>query len=128
METIHGDLEATGDEILEDPFGLGKGCIDLPGVGLGRTPEYITCHQGTVAGMGDPDSQTPEITTSPECGDGVAQPIVPGMTAALLEANLADGMVELIVSNEDLLGRDGIEAGNRGDRLTAAVHVGRGFE
>ena len=61
-----------------------------------------------------------------ELGDDVAQPVVPAMTAALLELGDAGGHVEFIVGDQDGFDGNAEEVRQRRHRLTAAVHIGGG--
>jgi len=78
--------------------------------------------------MADTQAQAMKAVLIAELGDDVAQPVVPAMTAALLELGDAGGHVEFIVGDQDGLGRNSEKAGQCRHRLTAAVHVGGGDE
>ena len=45
----------------------------------------------------------------PQLLDDRAQPVVPAVTAARLEAQLAERQVDLVVHDDQLLGRDALE-------------------
>src|SRR5690554_7328663 len=76
--------------------------------------------------MADAQAQAMKSVVVAQLGNGVAKSVVPTVTTAFLAANHAGGQVELVMGDQDLLGGDAIEAGQRGNRLTAAVHVGGG--
>ncbi len=101
--------------------------MNLLGIHLRGTPENITRDQTSVARVIDTDTQAPKFTTA-ECSNGVAKPVVPRVATALLEPDLSDRVIELIVSDQNLLRSNGVKAGKRGDRLAAAVHVGGRLE
>ena len=77
--------------------------------------------------MADADAQPPVVAAA-ELGVDVAQAVVAGMTAALLELELAGFQVELVMRDQDLLGRDLEETRQRRDRLARAVHESHGLE
>src|SRR5690606_22684474 len=86
----------------------------------GSTPQDVARHLRAVAGMADAQTQAMKSVVVAQLGNGVAKSVVPTVTTAFLAANHAGGQVELVMGDQDLLGGDAIEAGQRGNRLTAA--------
>ena len=77
----------------------------------------------TLARMADADSEPPEVRRA-ERGDDVLESVVPGAAAAQLELHGAGLQVELVVRDQDFLGRDAIEPRQRGHRLAASIDEG----
>ncbi|MNT08558.1 hypothetical protein D3C72_1433040 [compost metagenome] len=83
--------------------------------------------QAERARMADADAQAPEIGTA-QRGLNVLQAIVPGVSAALLELNLARHQVQFVVQHQHLFRRQFVEPRQRAHRLARAVHVSVGLE
>ena len=73
--------------------------------------------------MADAEAQPPEVRRAELRGD-VAQAVVAGDAAAELHLRLAGQEIELVVDDEDFVGRDREEARAAADRPARQVHVG----
>ena len=74
--------------------------------------------------MSDAQAKPPEVRAA-ELWLDVAQPVVAGVAAALLEPRLPRLQVELVVDDEDLVGENREEVRECRDRAARFVHVGR---
>src|SRR5690606_12973596 len=90
--------------------------------------ENVACDLRGMAGVADAQPQAMKSVVVAQTGDGVAQSVVPAMSATLLAFHHAGGQVELVVSDQDFLGGDAVEARHGGNGLAAAVHEGSGDE
>src|SRR5262245_13094541 len=73
-------------------------------LGLGEIIEDVMVDQSLLAGMADAEPDAVEGRTDMRADR--AQAIVPGMAAAGLGADLAQGQIELVMEDDDLVGRD----------------------
>src|SRR5690606_36392091 len=86
--------------------------------------ENVACDLRGMAGVADAQPQAMKSVVVAQTGDGVAQSVVPAMSATLLAFHHTGGQVELVVSDQDFLGGDAVEARHGGNGQAAAVHEG----
>jgi hypothetical protein len=127
MKPVHRWLEASQQQVVQGTFGVPQGIFDTKPVIPRRPTQDITSHQAAVAGVVDTNTQAPEIPGTEQV-DGIAQPVVTGMAASLLEAHGAHGQVQLIVRDQDALGGNLEVTGYGSHRPAAVIHIRGGLE
>ena len=86
--------------------------FDQRAVVLARRVEHEVGHVFLVARMADADAQAPEIRRA-ELRDDVPQAVVARMAAAVLDFHRPRRQVELVVRDQDFVGRDLVELRQR---------------
>ena len=103
------DAVLQGREIgAADQIGLGRHGVDeIVGqrqLRFGEIVEDVMMDQGLLAGMADAEPDAVEGRTDMSLDR--AQAIVPGVTALALDADLAQGQIELVMEDDDVVRRD----------------------
>ena len=89
VKTIHGELEIPRQQTGQTAFRVINGTLYRFTLSPRRPTQHITDHLLLAPGVTDPNAQSPEITT-PQGGDTIAQPVMPGMTTTQFEFDTAD--------------------------------------
>lgn len=92
MQALHGARPVAGQDFRHDIQCEVDAGVELLALGLRRPPQHVATDQAGVARMADTQAQAMKAVLVAELGDDVAQPVVPAMTAALLELGDAGGM------------------------------------
>ena len=91
---------------------------------LQHVVDDVLLRKQRIARMADADAKPPEVGRAERRLD-VAQPVVARHAAAELHLRLTGLEIELVVNDEDLVGRDAEKARERADRAAGLIHVRR---
>src|SRR5688572_4388029 len=116
---------AAAEQIRLDRDGVDK-ILGKRQLGLAEIVEDVMMDQRLLAGVADAEPDA--VKGRPDMRLDRSQAVVPGMAAAGLGADLAQGKIELVMKNDDLLRRDLEEAGSLADGATGIVHIGLRLE
>ena len=98
VQSAHGLLGALLHEYRQRIERTADGIEDHALLLLAGPTQYVIDHLRLIARMADTDAHAPEIR--PDVRDGVAQSIVPAMTATQLQARIADGQIQFVVHDQ----------------------------
>ena len=95
---LEGVALAVGEKIDGSGDGVEQIMRPCP-LGLGKVGQHPAGHLGLIAWMTDPDAPAPKIAVQVRL-DG-AQPVIAGVTAAVLKPELAGRQIELIMKDSE---------------------------
>ena len=88
--------------------------------------EHEVCGVHASGRATDAGAHTVVVLGAQRLGD-IAQTVVAALSPTDLELNGVEGDIEFIVHNDDVVGVDAVELGNRTDRAAGGVHVAEGL-
>src|SRR5680860_432167 len=119
-------LQAAGDAGLHSVSGVGGDERQLGALDGREVPEHVVGRVHPAGRPADPDADPHVVAGAQRLAD-VAQTVVAALATPPLEAERAEGQVELVVHDEHVLGVDGEEAHEARHRATRNVHVRGGL-
>ena len=124
MECVHRNLQLATDYIVDVLDSVLYRSIDQCGFSFRRSFQNKIHDFLLLAGMTDAQSQAQVVGADmPGC---VAQTIMAGCTATMLELDLAGWQIEFIMNHQYLFYGYAVIVGESTNRLTAVVHEGLG--
>src|SRR3989338_9801563 len=94
---------------------------------LARVIQHEIDHFGTLAGMPDTQTQTPEVSGA-EMRDDVFQAVMPTVSAAQLQARCAGLQIQIVMHHQNFRRLDPVELRQRADGSPADIHKGLRLE